>query len=327
MASHDVIPPLLDDAVRQDLALLFVLGRTITGLHPGTNCQYELKRPPPLDYASTHPLLAEYFGRLEYGTSDRDYHLKHARIIEDCVENPSDVPRNRLLRLLSRVVTGYIRVSYKRAAAYFEIAGRLVTKAGRPEFLDQYKENMVLDFPPALFPRAYLRQNQRDGDLAYGIACLHRLCSNSFTGVLEHVPGVDITGAWIRDDKLYSPYRFSPNETGGADSVERRSFLGYMDLYRPILPRRNEVLDDLVGSDDPSNLILHLGHDAWIMGYAHRWFGNIAAEALANIRADWNVTIAMGLHRRLGAASPLYALDSAIMVMVADLLLVNEHDL
>jgi hypothetical protein len=324
MASHD-IPPLLDEEVRRDLALLSVLGRSTEGIHPRTSCQSELKRLSPMDYAATHPLLAEYFGRLEYGTTDRAYNLKHANIIEDCFSDINSFPRSRLLRLLSKVV-GYIRVSYQRSAAYFEVAGRLVTKAGQPQFLEPYKEH-VLDFPPSLFPRAYMRHNQRDGDLAYGVACLHRLCSDSFTAVMEHVPGVDIPGTWIRDDKLYSPYRFCPLRADTSPAVERRSFLGYIDLHKPVLLRRNEVLDDLMGSDDPSNLLLHLGHDAWITGYALRWFGNIASEALTNIRAEWNVTIAMGSHRRLGAASPLYALDPAVLVMIADLILVNEYEL
>ena len=317
--------PLLDEEVRQDLALLVVLSRSNTGNCPRISCQSELKRPSPMEYTSSHQLLAEYFERLEYGTPYREYNLKHASIIEDCVSDGGDVHMSRLLRLLS-IVVEYIRISYKRSAAYFEIAGRLVTKAGGPEFLDPLNQHMAMDFPSPLFPRAYLRHNQHDGDLAYGIACLHRLCSNSFTTVLEHVPGVDIPGVWIRDDKLYSPYRFSPNKTGADIPMERRSFMGYIDLYKPIIFRRDEVLDDLMGSNDPSNLLLHLGHDAWIMGYAHRCFGNIAAEALTNIRAEFNVILAMGSHARLGAGSPLRALDQEVLRMIAGLLLVNEYD-
>ena len=50
------------------------------------------------------------------------------------------------------------------------------------------------------------------------------------------------------------------------------------------------------------------------------------SEGLTNIRAEFNVIIAMASHPRLGARSPLRALDSPVLEMVARFLLENEFD-
>ena len=84
-----------------------------------------------------------------------------------------------------------------------------------------------------------------------------------------------------------------------------------------LLVRSKAARERITQSDDLNPHLLLLGHDAWVMGYMHRWYGNVATEALANLRAVWTLPLAMGGHRRLGRESALGRMDPAVLGMIA----------
>ena len=171
---------------------------------------------------------------------------------------------------------------------------------------------MPLDFDA--FPRAYIRSMDLVSDADYGRLCLMTLSTKMLDRIFHDVTGVDKRGVWIRKTVV-----------GGNDETTkgRRSFLhqiprqysGGVTLVRGSEDRITETST----AENINSILLLLGHDAWIMGYVHRWYGNIAEEALANLRAaSLTLPLAMGGHPRLGKGSVLGWLDSAVLCMIAN---------
>ena len=170
---------------------------------------------------------------------------------------------------------------------------------------------MPLDFDA--FPRAYIRRMDLISDADYGRLCLMTLSTKMLDRILHDVPGVDKRGVWIRKTVV----------EGNEATKGRRSFLyqiprQYTGVTLVQAPEAYRRIAETSTAEDISSILLLLGHDAWIMGYVHRWYGNIAEEALANIRAaSLTLPLAMGGHPRLGKESVLGWLDSAVLGMIA----------
>jgi hypothetical protein len=201
---------------------------------------------------------------------------------------------------------------------------------------------MSLDFDPSLFPRAFISPRMYTlclegnddikptyealSDADYGMLCVGQLeAMGSLSDLLAFLPDTS-KRIWIRKTKvanyLLPPHPLLPlagqQFYGPGATSGRRSFHGQIGQYRSVLLVRSMAARErITRSVDLNPHLLLLGHDAWVLGYVHRWYGNIAAEALANLRAVWTLPLAMGCHRRLGKESVLGWLDSAVLGMIA----------
>ena len=178
---------------------------------------------------------------------------------------------------------------------------------------------MPLDFDPALFPRAYMPRMHAVSDADYGRLGLMTLSTKMLDRVFRDVPGVDKRGVWLRKTVVQ---RSDSSSARSEPTKGRRSFLLQLPQYSKATLVRFQSCRRIVetsNADNINDIILLLGHDAWILGYIHRWYGNIAAEAIANLRAVWMLPLAMGGHPRLGKESILNCVDSAVLGMIARL--------